>query len=295
MRRGLRYANGQTEQIQLGRLRVESVSWDSLETTASLELADRMAQVRDEPFGSPYSAKGKTAAGAAIEIVQQVFGATISYAAPFNPPGLIGDVIYVGPRTDALSALEESYGAETYFDANGDFIFAQKPTGDEPVVWDVDASQTGVLINAGESLDRTGIYNGVYVQGQPAADVAPIAALAIYTDPASPIRWGGPFGKVLLVADAAEVADVGQAQATANALLKLRLKQTRSLDLRAAPNPALEAGDTVKVTFPDGRVENHLVDAVETNLSTEAQQIVTRSQIDPGTISAADPAEALAA
>ena len=50
---------GQTEQIQLGRLRVESVSWDSLETTASLELADRMAQVRDEPFSRPVLGQGQ--------------------------------------------------------------------------------------------------------------------------------------------------------------------------------------------------------------------------------------------
>ena len=57
----------------------------------------------------------------------------------------------------------------------------------------------------------------------------------------------------------------------------------------------MEAGDTVKVVFPDGRVENHLVDAVETNLSTEAQQIITRSQVDPGTITELDVAEALAA
>ena len=283
VRRGIRYASGATEQIQLGRLRVESVSWDTLEATASLELADRMAQVREQPFTAPYAAKGKTAAQNAVAIVQAVFGATISYSTPHNPAGLFGDVFYAGDRTEALSAIEQAYAAETYFDADGNFVFAKAPS-DAPAspVWTVDAAAAGVMVNASESLDRTGMYNAVLVQGQPAADVPPVSALATYTDPASPIRYGGPFGRVILVADSTEVQTAAQALTTAQSLLKLRLKQNRSLEIQTAPNPALEAGDTIRVVFPDGRDELHLVDAVETSLATEQQQIITRNDIDVG-------------
>lgn len=283
IRRGLRYANGNTEEVLLGRLRVESVSWGTLEITASLELADRMAQVRDEPFAAPYAARGQTPAQAAVGIVQGVFGSSIAYHTPYQPPGTLGDVIYSGTRAEALSDLNTAYGAESYFDANGDFVFAQKPGDAEPVVWTVDAAANGVMISAGESLDRTGIYNGVLVKGQPAANQAPISGLATFSDPASPIRWGGPFGKVLLVADSTSVQNASQAAATAQSLLRLRLKQTRQLELGAAPNPALEAGDTIEVVFPDGRDEPHLIDAVEISLATDAQKITTRSQFDPGT------------
>jgi hypothetical protein len=279
--RGLRYADGSTELMALGRLRVESVTWDTLAASANLELADRMAQVRDEPFTAPYAAKGVRPAAAAVAIVTAVFGSSISYSTPYNPPDAMGDTIYSGERSDALSALEQSYGAETYFDANGNFVFAAKPGTSEPVVWTVDAGTAGVMVNASENLDRTGIYNGVLVQGQPTADQPPFSSLAVFTDPTSPIRWGGPFGKVALIADSTSVTTQAQADATAQSLLNLRLKQTRSLTLTAAPNPALEAGDTIEVRFPDGRDETHLVDATTISLGTDSQQILTRLLATP--------------
>ena len=53
--RGLHYSDRTSELVQLGYLRVESVTWRTTDQQASLELADRMAQVRDEPFVVPYS------------------------------------------------------------------------------------------------------------------------------------------------------------------------------------------------------------------------------------------------
>jgi hypothetical protein len=279
--RGLRYANGDLELVLMGRLRVESVTWDTLASSASLELADRQAQITDEPFSAPYAAAGQTPAAAAVGIVRGVFGDAIAYHTPYAPASTLGDITYTGARTDALSALEQSYAAETYFDANGDFVFAAKPDGSEPVVWTVDAGETGVMVNAAESLDRTGIYNGVLVTGQGDADLPPVTGLATYTDPTSPVRWGGPFGRVAMLADSTSVTTNEDAAATAASLLNLRLKQTRSLTLTSAPNPALEAGDTIRVLFPDGRTETHLVDATTISLASDAQQITTRTLFAP--------------
>ncbi|HEY3188821.1 MAG TPA: DUF5047 domain-containing protein, partial [Solirubrobacteraceae bacterium] len=266
LRRGVRYASGDTELILLGRLRVESVSWGTLDASANLELADRMSQIRDEPFTAPYSAAGKTAATACVEIVQQVFGSDIAYNTPYAPTDVISDAFYSGQRSDALGTLSRSASAEAYFDANGDFVFARRPASDAPIVWTVDTGATGTMVDAHESQDRTGIYNGVLVTGQADGTSPPITALATFDDPTSPIRWGGPFGKVALLADSSSVQTVEQAAATAQDLLRLRLMQTRSLELTNAPNPALEAGDTVQVVFPDGRDERHLIDAVITDL-----------------------------
>jgi hypothetical protein len=279
--RGIRYADGTTELIQLGRLRVESVSWDTLDASASLELADRQSQLRDEPFTAPFDATGLTHSQAAVQIVQQVFGDTIDYHTPYQPADVIQDAHYSGQRTDALTDLTSSVGAEDYFDFNGDYVFDRAPGDNEPVVWTVDAGARGVMVNAQENLDRTGIYNGVLVSGQPDAEQPPISALATFDDPTSPIRWGGPFGKVALLADSTTVQTVDQAAATAQSLLNLRLKQTQSTTLTIAPNPTLEAGDTIEIDFPDGRVEQHLIDAVTTDLGTDAQEIITRMHITP--------------
>jgi hypothetical protein len=278
LERGVRYASGDTELVLLGRLRVESVTWDTLEASASLELADRMAQVADEPFTAPFAAGGQTAANAAVAVVQAVFGAGIAYSTPYAPTDVISDAFYSGSRTDALTALEQAVGGESYFDANGDFVFARRPTGTEPIVWTIDAGVEGTMVGARESLDRTGVYNGVLVEGQATGDAPPITALATFDDPTSPIRWGGPFGKVALLSQSTSVQTVEQAAATAQSLLRLRLMQTRSLELTAAPNPALEAGDALRIVFPDGRDERHLLDAVTTDVGTGAQSIVTRTQ-----------------
>src|SRR5262245_55047640 len=279
--RGLRYADGSTELMLLGRLRVESVTWQTLDASANLELADRMSQVRDEPFTAPYQALGKLPATVATEIVQGVFGSSITYRTPYVPSTAMGDVTYANTREEALSQLETSYAAETYFDADGAFVFAAKPTGSDPVVWTVDAGETGVMVDARENLDRTGIYNGVLVKGQGTADTPPVSGLATFDDATSPIRWGGPFGKVALVADSTTVTTDADAAATASSLLNLRLKQTRSLELTAAPTPALEAADTITVVFPDGRDETHLIDATTISLATDAQLIITRTLSAP--------------
>jgi hypothetical protein len=279
--RGLRYGDGSTELILLGRLRVESVTWDTLGATASLELADRGAQVADTPFTSPYAAAGVKPADAAAAIVNGVFGSAIQYLKPYQPPTAMGDVTFTGPRTDALSTLEQSYAAETYFNANGDFVFAAKPAGTDPVVWTIDSGVSGVMVDASESLDRTGIYNGVLVTGQGTADLAPVSALATYNDPTSPVRWGGPFGQVCMLADSTTATTQADAAATAQSLLNLNLKQTQQLTLTSAPNPALEAGDTIQVNYPDGRVEQHLIDQVVTSLHTDAQSILTRTLFAP--------------
>src|SRR4029077_6089152 len=101
VKRGLRYADGSTEQVLLGTMRVESVTWGTQEGSASLELADRMAQVSDEPFTVPYVAAGRRPHQAAVDIVQAVFGATISSLTPYQPAGVLGDVTYTDQRSDA--------------------------------------------------------------------------------------------------------------------------------------------------------------------------------------------------
>jgi Domain of unknown function (DUF5047) len=438
--RGIRYPDGTLELVQLGYLRVESVTWQTLEGAASLELADRMAQIRDEPFTSPYSPSagvgitrtgtlanspivtglasttgllpgmtvtgagipvdatiltvdsatqvtltkpavvsttrhavtvygsqppnvgfdlvegsdglaagmtcycfavnvngdmaepwgpppgtvvtavesnahitvaetaqpidliengphqfaltstaqpltfggGKRIAEAAVEIVRQVFGPGLLCRVLYDPPIITSDVYFSENRADALAKLAEAAAAAAYFDADGAFVFNQAFDPDAPDVWTVDTGETGVLVDADESLDRTATFNGVLVEGQAAADTAPIAALVTDDDPTSPTRWGGPFGKVARIERNSAVQTVDQATAAAADLLERGLHLARSLTLTAAPNPALEAGDLVRVLFLDGRDERHIIDTVNIDLAAAgAQTLATRSAQTP--------------
>jgi hypothetical protein len=432
--RGVRFPTG-PELVSLGRMRVESVTWSTVEQRATLELADSMAQVRDEPFEQPFVASGMRVAAAAQAIVQQVLP-TVAVSVRYDPSVILADVIYTGSRLDALFELAKAVGAETWFDADDVWIFdvaaggkAVKLTGtltdgssvvtglsstaelavgmtvtgvgipgyrrvaainsatqitlNAPVntwgiknsrttsednaystndyeaayrltevtdtddlspgmdvaggagfenyfqpgtkidrivtpselrisksaqrdgyplvvytapspavlefaggasaypVADVAAGEGGVLVDAGESLDRSGVYNGVLVVGQATAVTGSFAVLVVDSEPSSPARWGGPFGKVLRVEQTNAIQTATQGAIMGEALLNDGLGLSRSLTLAAAPNPALEAGDTVRVVFGDGRVETHLLDAVGHGLGPEPMRLATRSVAKP--------------
>jgi Domain of unknown function (DUF5047) len=424
--RGLRYPDGSLELLRLGTLRVESVAWKTSDQSAQLELADRMAQVKDEPFLSPYVptatiavsragtltddsavitglaltsdllvgmsvtgigvpagrriqainsgsqitlngpvninafkdgrvqvgnpvignitdtsdltpgmtvapvttldiAGGTTIAAiespnsirvspapvgsgdqalrfgvpanpqtlgfgggvrvadAAIAIVQDVFGDSIAYVKVSDPAVVLIDAAFSEDRAEALQTLALAAGAEQYFGADGGYVF-DLPAGAGAVVWTVDAGATGVMIGADEALNRTSVYNGVLVQGQNAATDPPVAALVTDSDPTSPTRWGGPFGKVARIVTLSSVQTVEQAQAAALTLLNRRLAVTRTLTVTQSPNPALEAGDVVLVRFPDGREEQHVIDTVRIGLTApDPQTFVLRSVDTPAT------------
>jgi len=424
--RGIRFPDGTRELASQGYLRIESVSWLTSEDRASLELADRMAQVRDEEFLAPYAAGGKRIAQAALDIATQVFGPAISYNTLYDPPITVADVFYSDSRSDAIKALAASIAGECYFDADGNYIFDGAPgsvsitrngtlTDDSAVVtglattadlvpgmsvfgvglppglrvrsvdgpaqitlsgpvntwgmknahadkgspiltrisdtsdltvgmlvteahlpagthvksidgagqitldknatattpnyewffvftvpnpvaltftgasgqlgspvWLIDTGARGVMVEAEEALDRTGVFNGVLVVGQNAATDSPVSALVYDSAFDSPTRWGGPFGKVVHVEQSSAVQNTSQAQAAAEAMLDRKLGLTRSITLTVAPNPALESGDIVDIAFVDGRRERHVIDAVSLDLGPEgAQQLVTRSVFAP--------------
>lgn len=424
--RGIRFPDGTIELASQGYLRIESVTWLTSEARASLELADRMAQVRDEEFTAPYAAGGKRIAQASLEIAMQVFGSNITYQTLYDPPITLADVFYSDSRSDAIKALADSIAGECYFDADGNYVFDGAPgavnitrdgtlTDDSPIVtglsqtsdlavgmsvfgtglppglrirsidsasqitlsgpvntwgmknahadtgspiltrisdtsdltpgmtvteahlpagtqlksvdgpeqvtltqnslattpnyewfyvftvpnpvsltftgaggalgfpvWLIDTGARGVMVEAEEALDRTGVYNGVMVVGQNTATDSPVSALVYDNDANSPTRWGGPFGKVVHIEQSTAVQNATQAQSAAESLLDRKLGLTRSLTLTIAPNPALETGDIVDVAFVDGRRERHVIDALTLDLGPEgAQSLVTRSVFVP--------------
>lgn len=280
VKRGIRYASGEREVVTIGYLRVESVAWQTHEDTASLELADRMQQVSDEPLLSPYAAAGLKPSAAAIALVTEVFGGTITYTStvPVASEPTLVDVVYSGNRADAVADLAQAIGGEAFFDMAGNFRIDPLPTLASAEVWTIDAGAEGVMVSAGESLDRTAVFNGVLVQGQPASDAPPVAALVVDDNPASRTYWGGPFGKVARLETSTAVQSQAQAEATGQTLLNNQLGLGRQVTVASVPNPLLVSGDTVLLVFPDGRQERHLILSHRVPLNvTEPSTFVSRS------------------
>lgn len=435
LRAGVVFADGTRELATLSSwLRVEAVTWETTQQTATIEVADRMAQVADEPFTLPFDTAGLTAAEAAQAIVYDVFADGIEYRMLYAPLTMLVGVIFSGSRAQALADLARAIGGEAYFDADGAFvldvaagggqvdtegwlvdesttitdipdtssivvgmtvtglgipagrrvvsvddehtvtlnarantfgvknsrtttgsnvlqeitdtddlmpgmlvvgdgipggtvivgvteiskvIISQPATADgyplleyhawapgfgpegTPAnllfaggfaaypVYTIAAGEAGTFITANESLDRSGVYNGVFITGQETPVTAGFALLVIDDDPDSPTLWGGPFGKVVRIERSTSIQSPEQGTYAAETLLNDALGLARSLAIRAAPNPALEAGDTLLIIFDDGRIEKHVVDAVRIDLGpTQPLDIVTRSVFRPASLDA---------
>ena len=138
------------------------------------------------------------------------------------------------------------------------------------LAWTLDAGDRGVLVAATETLDRSNVRNGVVVRGQATADQPPFTSLAIHTDPTSPTRWGGPFGRIVSISSSTAIGSQAQADQAARSLLNLRLGLQRTLTLVGVPNPALEPDDLIDVVFADGRSETHIVNSLDIGLDVGA-------------------------
>jgi len=275
--RGIRYADGSVERVQLGMFRVDSIVWHELQGSANLILSDRMAQVQDEYFTVPFVPTGLHPSDACVQTVQDVFGSAIQYhvqTTPASEPTIGVTTAYLDDRASALTDLAGSIGAECLFDNLGDFVI--RPAGQVgSVAWVIDAGDRGSMLEAEETLDRSSVRNGVLVRGQAEADTDIYYALATYDDATAPTRWGGPFGKIPLIVDSTTVSSQAQADSTARSLLNLRLGLQRTLTLQSLPNPALEPGDVIQLVFADGRTEQQTVNSTGIQLNPAGGLILT--------------------
>jgi hypothetical protein len=267
--RGVRYADGTTETAPLGRFRIDAVSWTALAAAASFELADPMVQVTDTLINYVYDAKGKSAQASIKQLIDECFpSGRVYHDSSVAGPNLT-DAVYHDSRISAVQALAAGVGVDVYFDVNGEVVIAPVPS--DPVagseVWTIDAGDAGVLVDTDEGYDRAEAVNGVYLRGIGAWDQAPFEALWIDDTVGSPMRWGGPFGKVAVAYQLESVVDFYGCQAAAAAYFRKRGGLGRTLKITCVPNPALEAGDIVEVVFPEGTSELHRIASMQIPLN----------------------------
>ncbi|MBA9050788.1 MULTISPECIES: DUF5047 domain-containing protein [Streptomyces] len=276
--RGIRYMDGSTETVPLGSFVITSVSGDIHNGPLSITAAGREILLKRSLFDTATSTKGYTNAAAFIRTqiatvlpgYSFVDGSTL--AATTVLPTKTWDV-----GTDVWSALAEvatSIGCELFCDAYGTFRLQDIPqVANVPVtpVWDVSAGEGGVMVSAEMTVSSDDVYNRVIVTGENAEDgKAPVSATATITDNADPMRFGGPFGKVTFRYSSSLITTAGQANTTAIALLAKKRAANRAVSLASVPNPALDAGDWIRVNY--GAVvppELHLVNAFEIPLAVD--------------------------
>lgn len=285
--RGVQYANGTTEYVGLGYFRINEISQNRVPNgTIRITGEDRMAYLRDARVVSPVVFGGSASVGSVLDYLVQdvmptvttVYDTNWATGDPYTT--LLGyDHVLDRDRLKFIQELVAAYGKVCYFDYQGRFAVKDAPNPLGEPVYDINAGENGVLVEASRSVSRDGVYNAVVASGEPVGEAPPVYAIAVDSDQNSPTYWDGVFGKVPRFFTSSFLTTSAQCAATAKNLLNGVRGLPYSVSLGLVPNPALEAWDVIQVTYGEGLDESHVIDTITYNLSVEdTMKIQTRKQ-----------------
>ena len=280
LERSVRLGGGVVEWVSLGYFGITAADQDDAPLGAvRVAGQDRMAGIVRGRLTSPRQYAATTTYGTVVDdLVHDIYpAATIEWDDATSGRLLGRAVIAEEDRYAFLADLITSVGKIWYWDHRGVLVIKDPPDPAEPV-FDVDAGPGGVLISLSRNLSREEVYNGVVAYGEAADDGDSARAVVVDGNPASPTRWGGPFGKVPRFYSSPLITTPAQAASAAGSLLLKSTGLPYNADFRAVPNPALEPYDPVRVSHP-GETRTYVIDKLTVPLVADAPlQGTTREQ-----------------
>jgi hypothetical protein len=275
--RGIDYGGGNVETVPLGLFRVDSIEGDPDYGPVTVQGSGLEAVVADDKFLSPYTTRGSAQAVAAVtNLIQASLPTAVVTSRATDATLGVRTWDAQGDRWAAVQECATAIGAEVYADADGQFIIAPLPDIlSAPVAWEVDAGESGVLISANRSFSRDGMYNVVVASGENSEDNASASATAYDDDPTSATYYLGPFGRVPKFYSSATLITTTLAQQAAHKLLQDAVKPNATVSVTSLPNPLLEPGDVIRVTYAGGGRELHQIQSFTLDLGNDSISIAT--------------------
>ncbi|MET7924716.1 DUF5047 domain-containing protein [Streptomyces sp. NPDC005349] len=267
--RGVEYGDGSSELVPLGVFRLDSVDGDVSDGPVTLQGKAIEAIVADDKFTAPYTATG-TVVGAVKALIQRsIPDADVLSLIVDTPIGSRAFDVEADPWAGAQE-IASAAGAEVYTNADGVFVIAALPDLlTATPVWAVEATEGGVYISGSRGMTSDNVCNGVLARGENTSDNAPpVSFLATDDDLNSPTYWGGPYGRRPLFYSSSTLTTTDACSQAAKLQLAKAKAPNASGDLSSLPNPALEPGDVLRVTHPDGVRELHQVASFSVPLDT---------------------------
>lgn len=266
---GVEYGDGTRETVPQGVFRLDSVDGDPTMGPVTLQGKAIEVIVQDDKFTEPYRAVGSVVSAVTDLIRRSLPDAEIvSRITDVGIGATTWDV--QGDPWAAVQEVAATAGAAVYTDGDGVFIIATLPDLLTTLpVWEVTAGEGGVLVSANRGMSNAGVFNGIYAAGEDAGtDAPPVHALVVDDDPGSPTYWDGPFGHRPDFYSSSTLTSVGACVAAATLKLTAAKAPNATGDLSSLPNPALEPGDIIRVTYADGIRELHQVASLTVPLDT---------------------------
>lgn len=269
---GMAYPNRATELLDHGWYLItgwehseedRSIKVDAIDL-ARLVIDDRLTAPSAPPAGATFGSEFTRLLAGILPVV---------IPAGFPDPPIPAGAVWERDRDAALADLCRSWPARWYVGDDGAAHVAapygavSASTPPDVVLSD---GVNGTVVGRGRQSERGAISNVVVADGKtPDGGGAPPHAVAEITDPASPIRAGGPYGRVVrfhasdLITTQQQAADAAAAQLVGYASVG------RSERVQAVPDPALELGDVARVYTRDGDAHTGRVTSIALPLTPD--------------------------
>lgn len=255
--RGVDYGGGRIEYVSLGYFRIDDVDQKQApDGPISISGSDRMSMIIDSKLTSPQQWTATETYGAVVDqlVLDAYLDAVIEWDEPSWETAPIGrSTMAESDRYAFLRELIVGIGKVFYFDHRGVLVIRTPPLPTAPV-WTASRGEGGVLVSAGRSLSRTGVFNGVLATGEAMDTEPPVRGLAVDNSPESPTYWSGPFGRVTREFASPLLTTESQCVLAASTILQRTTGLPYNVNLAAVPNPALEPDDPIAIGF-EGRPE----------------------------------------
>lgn len=246
---GIDYAGGSSEELLVAELPITASPTWTERSSFEVTCASWLQWVADNRFLAPWSPDPALT-------VRQNIDALILDSAPWltithsGPDGAVpGGLVWEEDRLQAVTDLASMVGCLVRPVWDGSLIVAPEPVPDGSAgpVRSIDHGQDGVLLTGSRpKMDRDERYNGVVAYNP---DNPAVWALATVDDPASPLVWGGPFGKKVLYLSSPILA-VGNVQQAAQTRLDGLAGRARVIEASLVPDPSIEVGDHIRISWP---------------------------------------------
>lgn len=245
---GVQLPGGFIEWIQRGEFLIREVAVAG--DTVIVEALGLLALIEEARFATPYQAAG-TFKSTIRSLVEPAL--TVTFSGSLTDRAVPAASLTVDD--DRLGALEEVLGAwpaHAYVDAVG---VLQVVPDEEPTVPSLTLSDGtgGVVLSWSGTASRDGAATLVVARGQD-ANGAQVQGVAYDSDPASPLRYDGPFNPLPVPTffESPLLTTQGQCYAAAaTRLATLRRSSARMLTAVVVPHPGIEVGDLVAIDGVD--------------------------------------------
>jgi hypothetical protein len=283
---GIGYPNGQVELCDHGWYLITKWQYEETERTISVEAQDLAQLVVDDRLTAASSPPAGTTYGAEFtRLLSGILPARIDL--PDRSMSANNTTVWERERDQALNELCAAWPARWYVDDTGTAVAAPV----YPIVTDttppdmmITDGGEGIITARQRGQERGALFNVSVVDGKANDDGSPGPhAVRQITSPSSPIRVGGPYGRVPRFYASDLITTQGQANDVAAANLVTYATAGRSEPVSTVPDPCILLGDVARVFTQDGKAFTGRITAIGLPLTPdEAPMTITVAMLPAG-------------